>query len=309
MTSFIWQWPRKTTTFSPRTWYRVKHGSQPFGSKKCRWDKSLAWCESLPVYLVYLCHPTKCGPVTFLASLGGLNTAASFLPRRESQIWLTVGAVMESWPFLNLQSLVVLGGKWLPFSLVGGVPTFVKELPLVAYKWIPLQHDKEAAMSDQVVYIISCQGFCAHKEWPYPEFQFTATDFVLMAAKTSKGGDIMSEANHQANGLVERPAQGAADWQETEENSSPRNSPMWSPVWRPPTGCLNTNYCLEIWVTLTDELGDIPPPLHAWMAPVVEDMLGEARDGLTEAVVFGPGRAILFYWETFHGRGSKGGRD
>ena len=110
-----------------------------------------------------LCHPTKCGPVTFLASLGGLDTASSFIPRRESRIWLTVGAVTEVWPFLKLQSLVVLGGKWLPFSLVGGIPMFVKELPLVAYKWTPLRHDKEGAMSDQVVYIISCQGFCTHK--------------------------------------------------------------------------------------------------------------------------------------------------
>ena len=60
-------------------------------------------------------------------------------------------------------------------------------------------------------------------------------------------------------------------------------------------------------MTLTDELGDTPPPLHNWMAPVVEDMLQEARTGLTEAVVIGPGRAILFLWEMFHGRGSKGG--
>ena len=44
---------------------------------------------------------------------------------------------MESRMFLKLQSLVVLGGKWLPFSLVGGIPTFVKELPLVVYKQIP----------------------------------------------------------------------------------------------------------------------------------------------------------------------------
>ena len=48
-------------------------------------------------------------------------------------------------------------------------------------------------------------------------------------------------------------------------------------------------------MTLTDELGDTSPPLHAWMAPVVEDMLREVRAGLTEAVVIGPGRAILFY--------------
>ena len=127
ITLFIWWWPRWITTFSPRTWYRVKHRSEPFSSKLRGWDKLLAWCESLPVDLVYLCHPTKCGPVTFLASLGGLYTAASFILRRESQIWLTVGAVMELQLFLKLQSLVVLGGKWLPFSLVGGIPTFVKE--------------------------------------------------------------------------------------------------------------------------------------------------------------------------------------
>ena len=71
---------------------------------------------------------------------------------------------MELRPFLKLQCLVVLGGKWLPFSLVGGIPTFVKEPPLVAYKWIPKLHGKEAATSDQVVYIISYQGLCTHKE-------------------------------------------------------------------------------------------------------------------------------------------------
>ena len=127
-------------------------------------------------------------------------------------------------------------------------------------------------MSDQVVYIISCQGLCAHKEWPYLEFQFTATDFVSMAAKTSDRGDNMTEANLHTDGLVEEPAQRAADQQETEEDSSPHNLPKWSPVQRPPTGRLNTNYCLSIQVTLTDELGDVPPPSHAWMAPVVEDM-------------------------------------
>ena len=34
---------------------------------------------------------------------------------------------MELQLFLKLHSLVVLRGKWLPFSLVGGIPTFVKE--------------------------------------------------------------------------------------------------------------------------------------------------------------------------------------
>ena len=32
-------------------------------------------------------------------------------------------------------------------------------------------------------------------------------------------------------------------------------------------------------------MGAIPPPSHLWMAPLVEDMLHEARTGLTEAEV------------------------
>ena len=70
---------------------------------------------------------------------------------------------------------------------------------------------------------------------------------MLMAAKTSNRGDNMSEANLQADGLVEKPAQGAVNWQGTEgEDNSPHNLPTWSPAQRPPTGHLNMNYCLEI---------------------------------------------------------------
>ena len=82
----------------------------------------------------------------------------------------------------------------------------------MAYKWIPTQRDKEVVTSDQVVYIVSCQGFCTHKEWPYPEFQFTATNFMSMAAKLSDSGDKTSEANLQADGQAEKPAQGAVVW-------------------------------------------------------------------------------------------------
>ena len=49
----------------------------------------------------------------------------------------------------------------------------------------------------------------------------------------------------------------------------------------------------------------MPPPSHAWMAPVAEDMLQEARAGLTEAVVIGPGRVILFYGRHLMGEGLK----
>ena len=48
-------------------------------------------------------------------------------------------------------------------------------------------------------------------------------------------------------------------------------------------------------MTLTKELGAIPTPSHAWTVPLVEDMLSYTRTGLTEAVVTGPGREVLFY--------------
>ena len=116
----------------------------------------------------------------------------------------------------------------------------------------------------------------------------------------------MSEANLQADGLVEKSAQEAADWWESEqEDSSPLTCQHGPPVQRPPAGCLNMNYCLEIQGTLTDELGDAPPPLHTWTAPVVEDMLQEMRAGLTEAVIIGPGRAILFLGRCSMGEGLK----
>ena len=48
-----------------------------------------------------------------------------------------------------------------------------------------------------------------------------------------------------------------------------------------------------------------PPPSHAWMPPVVEDVLQETRAGLMEAVIIGQGRAILFYGRHSMGEGLK----
>ena len=80
-----------------------------------------------------------------------------------------------------------------------------------------------------------------------------------MAAKSSDLGDETSEGNLQADGQAEKPAQGAVDqWETEEEDSSPHNLLMWSPVQRLLLGCLNTKHCLEIQVTLTDELGNVP---------------------------------------------------
>ena len=94
------------------------------------------------------------------------------------------------------------------------------------------------------------------------------------AAKLSNLVNKMSEANLQVDGQMEKPAQGVADlWEMEEEDSSPLHLPMWSPIQRLPLGSLNTKHCLEIQVTLTDELGDMPPPSHSWMPLLIEDIL------------------------------------
>ena len=144
----------------------------------------------------------------------------------------------------------------------------------MVYKWNPKQPDKEVVTSDQLVYIISYQGLCAHNESPYLEFQFTGTSFMSMAAKSSDLVDKAAEASLQVDGQVEQPAQGGADiWETEEEDSSPPHLLMWSPTQRPLSVCPCMKYCLEIKVTLTEELGDMPPPSHSWTAPLVEDML------------------------------------
>ena len=97
---------------------------------------------------------------------------------------------------------------------------------------------------------------------------------MSMAAKSSDLDDKMPEANLQVDSQVEVPTQGAKDlWGSEEADSSPSYMLSWSPAQRPPSGHPNTRYCLEIQVTLTEELGAIPPPCRSWMAPLVEDML------------------------------------
>ena len=85
-----------------------------------------------------------------------------------------------------------------------------------------------------------------------------------MAAKSSNLFDKMSGANLQVDGHVEVPTHSAKYLQEPEEeDSSPYCLPSWSPAQRLPSSCLNMKYCLEIRVTLTEELGVIPPPSHS----------------------------------------------
>ena len=85
--------------------------------------------------------------------------------------------------------------------------------------------------------------------------------------------------------------------------SAPSHSPSQSLVRQLLPGNPETQYCLGIHVTLIKEMGPAPLPPHAWTAPVVEDMLCHCMTGLNEAVVMGPGRAILFYGRWSLGEG------
>ena len=116
-----------------------------------------------------------------------------------------------------------------------------------------------------------------------------------MAAKSSDLVDETSGANLQIEGHADVPPQSAKDLQELEaSNSFPSHSPSWLPAKSPLSSHPNTKHCLEICVTLTEELWAVPPPSHSWAAPLMEDMLHDSRTGLTKAVVIGPGRAVLF---------------
>ena len=119
---------------------------------------------------------------------------------------------------------------------------------------------------------------------------------MSMAAKLS---DLVNEtfgANLQMKDHADLPPKSAKDlWELEALDSSPSHLPFWSLARRPPSSHPNMKHCLEIHVTLTEELGAVPPPSHSWMVPLMEDMLCDARTRLTEAVVIGTGRAVLFY--------------
>ena len=106
---------------------------------------------------------------------------------------------------------------------------------------------------------------------------------MSMAAKLSDLVDEVSGANLQTEGHEDVPAQSAKDlWDLGASDSPPSHSPSWSPAQRPTSSHPNMKYCFEICVILMEELGAIPPPSYSWMAPLVEDMLHNARTGLTK---------------------------
>ena len=127
---------------------------------------------------------------------------------------------------------------------------------------------------------------------------------MSMAAKLRDLVVEISGVNLQTEGHVDVPPQSAKDlWELEALGSSPSHSLSWSLARRPLCSCPNTKHCLEIHVTLTEELGAVPPPSHSWMAPLMENMLHDARTRLTEIVVIGPDRAVLLYGRCSMGEG------
>ena len=131
-----------------------------------------------------------------------------------------------------------------------------------------------------------------------------ATTILSMATKSSDSEDWTLGANLQTEDHIPKPSRGQKDPEEMGVlGSAPSHLPSWSPARKPSPSHPNTRHCLGIHVTLTEETGATPPPPHAWMAPLVEDMLCHGRTGLTETVVMGPSKAVLFYGRQSLGEG------
>ena len=90
-----------------------------------------------------------------------------------------------------------------------------------------------------------------------------------MAAKSSDLVDEMSGANHQMEGHVDVLTQSAKDlWEPEASDSTPSQSLFWSLAWRLLSSHPNMKYCLEIGVTLVEELGQYPYPLTLGWPPL-----------------------------------------
>ena len=130
-----------------------------------------------------------------------------------------------------------------------------------------------------------------------------ATTVASMATKSSGLDDWTSGANLQTEGHTPIPSRGRKD---PEEMGSVRQYPPAHHLGlarKPLPSHPNTRHCLGINVTLTEETGATPPPPHAWMVPIAEDMLCHGRIGLTKAAVMGQGWAVLLYGRQSLGEG------
>ena len=160
----------------------------------------------------------------------------------------------------------------------------------------PTHHGGDVANASPIVSWFSCMGLCTWTDWIYAEFPFTATVFMSVAARLSDLDDQKPGINIQTEGHT---LTSPSSWNGPEDpeafGSTSSHSPSWSLVRKPTPDWPETQYCLEIQMTSTKDGGATPPPPHAWQVSIVEDMVWDGKSGLTEAMVTGPGRAILFF--------------
>ena len=92
-------------------------------------------------------------------------------------------------------------------------------------------------------------GLCAQTVWKNLEFQFTATVFMSVAARSSDLDDQKSGVTLQTECHTLTPSSGQNGPEDPEAfGSAPSLSPSKSPVRKP--DCNETWYCLEIQVIL-----------------------------------------------------------
>ena len=123
---------------------------------------------------------------------------------------------------------------------------------------------------------------------------------MSMAPKSSNLDDQKAGVNIQTKGHTLTPPSSLHGPEGTEAfGSTPSHSSSQFPVRKPTPDCPETWYCLQIQVISTEDRGTTPPPPCVWQVSVVEDMVWDGKSGLTEAVVSGPGQAVLFYgWQS-----------
>ena len=205
---------------------------------------------------------------------------------------------------LNSQNLVVQEVKWLHFPRLEASPHLEGPPPLVAYKWSPNHCGKDMVIANQVFFFHFLQG-------PLCPICVTWSGFSVHGHYYHINGHQIQQlrrqdiwANLQMEGHVGMPSKSQKYPEEMGVlGSSPSHLPSWSPTRRLLPSHPNTRHCLGIHMTLTEEIGTVPPLPHTWTAPLVEYMLCYGRTGLTEAIVMGPGRGILFYGRQSLGEG------
>ena len=181
---------------------------------------------------------------------------------------------------------MVQEGRWLPFPR-SEVSPHLQESLLVADKWNPNHHGKDAVSANPVVSSFLARAFApelfdliqSFSSQPLLSCQWPPNPVTWVTKclePTSRW-----KATHPYH-------QGAEKAQKRWEHQAESHSPSRLPERLPSPGPPGTTYCLGIHVTLTDEIGAETPPPHTRMAPLVEDMLCHGRTSLTEAVVTVP---------------------